>query len=512
VLSREAEGLYGLNKKNNLNPQLAADQEGKVHVIWGNGAKIIHRLRIKEFWSPAPTQLAKEAMPWFGAPTCTLDSDNSLYCAWIEKGKTVYRKYSSARNSWDISQQLPPLFIEGFHSAPVLGPAWSGPAYKTREGFDLLYIERTTIESTDFHFKLYTNASFAAQFLPPSITSVVQTGGKLSVSWQAAKEQSACRVIVGSAFPLVTPYSYDSGILNEELAQHLTKAFAFKGNDLYIQVKTADRQGNWSAWSAPYHYELASAISENGPQLTLKGLEENSLYLYSPSADILYFGNGLDSPKAFTIFGTALAKGSGIKQISFSRYGENTPPPIVDPESANWEVQYSINSSDHPGEIIITATDYNGNTSRAVVKVWKDATPPLPPTWVRINPDREGHDIFQGKKYNKNKVYVFWKDGTDEESGLRYHVMGTAKQWWKDSVHRSGDPEIGQEGPNTFYVYAVDNVGNVSAPGTDTVFVDTVAPFPPELISRVTSTNMIWGIKSPDTVEVLVDGLTSRWS
>ena len=126
----------------------------------------------------------------------------------------------------------------------------------------------------------------------------------------------------------------------------------------------------------------------------MKGLEENSLYLYSPSVNILYFGNGLDSPKTFTIHGTALGKASGIKEISFSKFGVHAPPPIVDPESSDWEVQYAVQSADPSGEIIITATDYNGNSSQARVIVMKDARPPDPPTWVRINPDREEHQAF----------------------------------------------------------------------------------------------------------------------
>lgn len=507
IVSREAESLYTLKQKGNLNPQIVIDSKKRVHTIWGNGNKIVHRMRVKEFWSPAPTLLAKDAMQWFGAPACTLDTENSVYCAWIEKGKIAFRKFTELRAAWEATQKLSGTLQSGYDTAPAMGPAWSKENYKPREGFDLAFIKHSTLESKDYKLQFFSNASFATSLGAPVITSVVQTGGRLSITWQIVKEQNAFRVIVGNTSPVVTPYLYDSGIVSDKSPTHLTKSFAFSGPSLYVQVKTADRQGNWSSWSKPYGYQLTKLTSAAGPEIKLKGIEENSLYLYSPSANILYFGNGLDSPKSFTIYGSALGKNSGIKQISFSKFANNTPPPIIDPESSDWEVQYSVHSADDPGEITITATDYNGNSSQTKIQVIKDATPPKPPTWVRINPDREGHESFKEKKYNKNKVYVFWKSGSDNESGIRYHVMGTSNQWWKDSVHHSGDSEIAHEGLNTFYVFAVDNVGNVSAPGTDTIFIDTVPPYPPKFVSNMTSSNAIYGTKSPDAIEILVDGL-----
>ncbi|MBU0580965.1 MAG: exo-alpha-sialidase [Candidatus Margulisbacteria bacterium] len=513
IISREAENLFSLQSKANLNPQIIVDSKNRVHVIWGNGKNLIHRMRVQEFWSPAPALIAKNAMQWFGAATCTIDQEDSIYCAWIDDGKTMIRQYNAARTAWELSYSLPSLFQEGYHTVPVLGPAWSKEAFKPKQGLDLAYIRRTSLEGKDYHFKFYSKASMSASLTAPQITSVTHTQGRLSISWQPLQEQSAFRIIVGNASPVVTPYLYDSSIINDSLPNHLTKAFAFNVSELYIQVKVADKNGNWSDWSAPYRYKISLEQSKTGPEIILKGIEENSLYLYSPSPNLLYFGNGLDSPKVITIYGSVIGKSSGLKQISFSSYGVNTPPPLKDPETNNWEVQYSLQSADNSGEIIITATDYNENVSQARIQIIKDAIPPQPPTWVRINPDREAHDSFalkDGKKYNKNKVYIFWKDGSDQESGMRYHVMGTSNQWWKNSIHRSGDSEMGYEGQNTFYVFAVDNVGNISAPGTDAVFLDTVAPFAPQFKSQMTSTNIIYGIKSPDTVEVLVDGLANK--
>ncbi|MFC1517494.1 hypothetical protein ACFL5G_02935 [Candidatus Margulisiibacteriota bacterium] len=510
IISREAESLYTLKKKANIKPQILIDNKKRVHALWANGSKIIHRLRVKEFWSPAPTLLTREAMPWFGAPTCTFDTEDNIYSAWIEKGKTILRQYDSARAAWGLKQKLPARLQEGFQSVPILGPAWTKEAYKPKKGFDLIFIRRTSLESKDYQPRFYSSSSFIPASEAPIISSVTQTGGRLAVSWQTAKVQSAFRLIVGNSAPVVTPYAFDSGIINDSAPTLLTKAFAFSGNQLYIQVKVADRNGNWSNWSEPYKYQVSLQHIKEGPGLRLKGIEENSLYLYSPSPNILFFGNGLDSPKAFTIFGSAIGKNSGIKEITFSKFGNNTPPPITNPESSDWEVQYSIQSADTSGEIIITATDYNGNISQARVNILKDSDPPAPPLWVRINPDREEHQTLKGKKYNRNKVYIFWKNGSDKEAGLRYHVMGTSNQWWKNSVHRSGDSELAHEGTNTFYVFAVDNVGNVSAPGTDTIFIDTVPPFAPKFFTTMTSTNILYGSKSPDTIEILVDGSSSK--
>ncbi len=510
IISREAETMYGLKGKTNMNPQLAIDKKERVHALWGNGNKLIHRIKVNEVWSPAPSLVASDAMQWFGAPVISLDAANSLYCAWIEKGHITYRKYNGERSSWEMPELIPMALQDGFQASPAMGPAWSSTDLVPRQGFDLIYTWRASLEDTGYSLKAFSNTSFTAPEQAPVITGLTQAGGRFAVNWQPTAEQSSFRMIIGNSAPISIPYLYDSGIVDETTPFHMSRAFPVKDSELYVQVRTADRNGVWSEWSKPYLYKNAPQQSANGPVITLKAIEENSLYLYSPSPNIIFFGPGLDTPKTFTIIGTVTGKSSGIKSITFSKFGTNSPPPILEPQTADFEVQYAVRSMDQTGEVIITATDMNNNISETRVQVIKDIDPPQPPSWVRLSPDKEAHDTFKGKKSQKNKIYVYWTEGTDTGAGLRYHVMGTSPQWWKDTVHRSGDFEVGNEGENTFYVFAVDNVGNVSVPGTDMVFIDTIAPYPPKLLATVTSTNILQGIKSPDTTEVLVDGQSAR--
>jgi hypothetical protein len=84
--------------------------------------------------------------------------------------------------------------------------------------------------------------------------------------------------------------------------------------------------------------------------------------------------------------------------------------------------------------------------------------------------------------------------------------MGIHQKWWQNQVHTSGDSEKGLEGLNTVHVFAVDNVGNISLPGTARIFIDSLPPDQPTLSQTITSTNYFTGSKSTDTTDIWVNG------
>ncbi|MDR1997158.1 MAG: hypothetical protein LBQ83_02395 [Candidatus Margulisbacteria bacterium] len=248
--------------------------------------------------------------------------------------------------------------------------------------------------------------------------------------------------------------------------------------------------------------------NQTGPELELTGIEEDSLYLYSPQPAVLYYSGLLEEPGSFLIRGRVKDTGGGIVRLTFSPALGDAPLPLTDFRNGEWSVRYTIKSTDEPATLTITAYDNAGQSTARQIAVIKDTLPPDPPSWVRIWPDKAGVDYADGldKLASDRQVVVTWTDGQDNESGVRYHVLGTSPRWWQNSERQSGDTAEAQEGENTFYVFAVDNVGNVSLPGTDRVYVDSTPPEKPILFGAVTSADYFYGSCAADVGVMLLNG------
>ncbi|GBR77342.1 hypothetical protein RDn1_001, partial [Candidatus Termititenax dinenymphae] len=256
----------------------------------------------------------------------------------------------------------------------------------------------------------------------------------------------------------------------------------------------------------------AKAEENNGPELELTSVSYNSQYLYSPNPSTLYYGGLLPERKEFVIRGKVRGRGDGVRRIAFSPAFGISPRDEYNLGTGEWSVRYSLQAVDNPADITITAYDRAGNASTRIVSVVKDTTPPAPPTWVKIWPDAVSENIpaNQPLKDDDALVFVTWTDGQDGGSGVKYHMMGNKSNWWQNAVHSSGDEERADEGENTFYVFAVDRVGNVSLPGTDRILIGTVPPPAPELLLAVTSANYFYGTCTPDVEAILVNGLADK--
>ncbi|MDR1323631.1 MAG: hypothetical protein LBK68_04240, partial [Candidatus Margulisbacteria bacterium] len=222
---------------------------------------------------------------------------------------------------------------------------------------------------------------------------------------------------------------------------------------------------------------VSSPETNKGPELTLTGIEASAPHLYSPEPSILYYSGLLEMEKDFIIRGTVQDRGAGARLITFSPAFGSQPAPVEDLSGGVWSARYTIRATDAPENIIISAYDSAGGVTARVVSVRKDITPPDPPAWARILPDRVSADNAVGTKISRaRQMFVTWADATDKESGVHYYTMGNRSRWWQNARHQSGDSEIADEGENTFYVFAVDRVGNVSLPATAYITIDSVPP------------------------------------
>jgi hypothetical protein len=478
---------------------ITVDGSGAIHAAWINGTQILHRMRVKKYWSPIISRLSKSYMRGLAQPSIVSDHQGLVYIGYSENNKVIINQFDAKNVRWDKTKRLSPRGDTQVFSVQLSG---------TETGYDLAWVEKHSSYNLDGSVIVFqAKASVPKVVGAPDIISVANQNGYPFVSWSTKENQVGAEVVIASQAQPGQGLMYDSKKIDTGAMTYLIMDFNIRPLPMYFFVRTLNDRGQWSAWSSPYLYK---ALDDNdGPELTITGIEEDSINLFSPNSSLLYYGPGLTDPKTFIIKGKAKDMGSGVKKIVFAPAFGNAPPPLYDLRSGDWQVRYSIQAEAEPATIVITAYDNNGKTTSKIVSVVKDATPPEPPSWVRVFSNKDQTVQSNGKlKFGKARtIYASWVDGKDAESGVRYQVMGINKKWWQNPVHKSGDAEDTDEGLNTIYVFAVDNVGNVSNAGTDTIFIDSIAPLKPSLREAVTSGNYFYGTKTDDTVRILVNGM-----
>lgn len=490
------------------NPVIVADSADLVHCVWTSKQQILHRVRSKNYWSPIINRLSQRYAKGLSVPVITADGEGSIYCAFLEDNAVIIQQFNSSFMAWKKIRALKPKTAKILFSPLLVGNnGYNTAIFTYKSGYDLIWLEKAATNTAPAFLRYDSQAKFLEPLNAPKINSVANTNGYPVLNWSAPGNQVGFQIIISNRNQPADPLLYDSQRIDSNSATYTVDKFLLKDIPLYFFVRIFNEKGQWSEWSAPYL--LKTGEDTAGPELEITSIEEDSLYLYSPNPETLYYGRGLEQPKEFVIRGKVVDRGSGIKKLTFSPAFGDAPPPLYDLTSEDWAVRYTIKSSDDPATIIITAYDNSGLSSTKIVSVVKDNGPPEPPAWVTIYPDKDFADrgVTGNKQDNDRTVYVSWVPAKDQGSGLRYHLMGTSAKWWQNSIHQPGDGEEGREGDNTFYVFAVDNVGNVSLPGTDKVFIDSLPPAKPELLANVTSGNYFYGTCSTDSATIYVNGV-----
>jgi len=488
-------------------PIILADSNENVHMLWTNNKQILHRVQVKNIWSPIMSSIDSRYSKWLGEPSAVFDMKGNTYVSFVVDNKVLVKKFNLQSMRWEQEKVVHPDGAAILLSPHMVGNREVSEFTLYTSGYDLAWIRKEVRDTDGAVLDFKSQATFAEKTDAPRITGVAQINGFPRIAWSTDLDQVGFQLVISNRNTYAKPVLYDSGKVNSPAPNFSVDKFPYTTGDLFYFVRVVNIEGNWTNWSAPYFKKAEE--DEVGPFLKITELIEDSLYLHSPDPYILYYGKGIDHPKEFIIKGKVRDKGSGIKKLVFSELLGDKPPSIYTFPSEDWAVRYSIKSTDMPGKIIITAYDNSGLSTTKIVSVEKDFVSPEPPTWVAISPDNRHKDKYadKTKQDNDRTVYVTWKDGTDKGSGLRYHLMGNNPKWWKNSIHLAGDAEETVEGNNTFYVFAIDNVGNVSEAGTDKIYVDSNPPDKPEIASRVSSSNYFYGRKTPDAFEIYVNGL-----
>ncbi len=134
--------------------------------------------------------------------------------------------------------------------------------------------------------------------------------------------------------------------------------------------------------------------------------------------------------------------------------------------------------------IIFWVVDMAKNNDTVQINFYVDNNAPTAPQAVRASPNNN----FDASEYtNSSTVWVVWADSAgDAGVGLKEHRMGISANAMDNDIHNSGDSVPGQEGLETFYVYAIDLVGN-NISRTDTITIDLTNPVITQLTVSSTS-------------------------
>ncbi|MDR1453139.1 MAG: hypothetical protein LBJ25_04120 [Candidatus Margulisbacteria bacterium] len=508
------------------NPCAVVSGLGDIYLVWENNGVILQRRYDLDagIWQDI-TELSGGDSE---TPLIVNYRNRALYAVWLEKGEVVCRIFDLARETWDALEQISAAANQKPGTVPAncrelavavdsqnnLHVVWSN-------GGQLLHRVRGAGLWSNAISRLSTN--YISGSGSPSVA--FDASGQVFIVYIAGNTATLCcyNARAGSweknfVFTLDSPKYFSclslggNSSYNEQLPGYL------RGFDIFWVEREPQKSFGTLAFnsrgeSLEPDRKIIPAVEQRGTgnglvELTLTGIDTDSLYLYSPEPSILYYSGLLEMEKDFIIRG-AVKDSSSVRLITFSPAFDSRPAPIRNTADGVWSARYTIRATDAPEDIIITAYDQAGNVTTRAVSVRKDTTPPDPPTWVCVWPNRVSENIPAGepKKGRSQQVFVTWTDAADQESGVGYYAMGNHSRWWQNVQHQSGDAETADEGENNFYVFAVDNVGNVSLPATDRIFIDSIPPSAPVLSLPVTSANYFYGTVDKDVETILINGL-----
>ena len=247
----------------------------------------------------------------------------------------------------------------------------------------------------------------------------------------------------------------------------------------YWRVRSIDGDGHEGPWAVPNRGDVGFIVDTTDPAIQgVAVTSDRSDYLYDPGLDpdtggTVYFNSQAGQGAGQTL--TVSVTWADVSPTQFQggpAFGD-TPAPDTEPADG-WTQQYTVEElAATQAEVTFVVTDEAGRTDSLLVSFVVDNDAPSSPSSVECHPDGPA----ESSEYDDDaEIYVTWLGGEDTGSGLRGHRMGRA--WPPTAYHESGDTETGVDGVNTFYVIAVDNVGNPSAEqsASDSITIDLTDP------------------------------------
>ncbi|GBR74521.1 putative BNR2 super family [Candidatus Termititenax aidoneus] len=482
-------GVYNRSK----NPCAVVSGLGDIYVVWENNGVILCRRYHKDaaVWQNITDLSGGDSE----LPLIVNYRSRALYAVWLEKGEVVCRLFDLARETWGAPEQVSAEANQKLRTVPAncrelaiavnsqnnLHVVWSN-------GGQLLHRVRAVNLWSNTISRLTEN--YISGFGSPSVA--FDASGCMFISYIEGNAVTLCRYNARAGswdenkiFTLDSPKYFASMILggsnsyNEQLPGYL------RGFDVFWVEREPNKPAGTLAFNSRAEGletcqktpPTGGTETNNGPELFLTGIDADALQLYSPEPSTLYYSGLLETEKDFIIRGSVRDRGAGVSLITFSPSFGSRPAPVENLSGGVWSARYTIRATDAPDNIIITAYDSAGRTTTRIVSVRKDITPPDPPAWARIWPDHVSTDNAVMTKISRaRQVSVTWADAADKESGVHYYTMGNRSRWWQNARHQSGDSETADEGENTFYVFAVDRVGNVSLPAAAHITIDSIPP------------------------------------
>ncbi|MFC1596234.1 hypothetical protein ACFL4D_03010 [Candidatus Margulisiibacteriota bacterium] len=228
-----------------------------------------------------------------------------------------------------------------------------------------------------------------------------------------------------------------------------------------IIVTAKDKVGNTVEKSFDYRKD------DTPPSVNIHSVKISNGYLYfHEEQNTLYLSPKLKTPENVKVRGYFDDAASGIADVDIlPLWGAIGQIKRYQNHPNRWQVTCLLDPEKYSGPTTLDFLFYDKlrNYFLYQLNIIKDKTPPRPPLNVKAFPQTEDGQV--------EYITLTWDDTQDAESGVKFYRAGLDVKWQNNPVrHTSSDIKV-EPGRHVCYVYAIDNVGNVSLAGTDALIV-----------------------------------------
>ncbi|MDI6782276.1 MAG: Ig-like domain-containing protein, partial [bacterium] len=325
------------------------------------------------------------------------------------------------------------------------------------------------------------------------IATDVESG--FDVSWNTlGMADGTCTVVVRSYDELDNTYATSSVIQIDNTSPVIsnispaansllngTQAISWAVTDMISGVVSGSSQlsidgGAWVSATTDTSYQWLSSSLKGQHTFQIRAIDNEGNMGYSEQVVVTFDNDAPDAPELSQI---PLIVGTTALSVSGSAEANATVTVYVNDASAGVvkagvNGTFTMNVTLTPGTNTITAKaqDTFGNGPDELSEyeyVMCDIAAPIMGTVI----------INSGATYATTSVlHVEWNGYIDTQSGIKgyYYSFGTDTGEAKFTQGAEGELYASGQGEVTAYVWAVDNAGNESNIGTDTIIMDTIVP------------------------------------